>query len=146
MRLASLASLCGNVPERLERYPRGVTTEAELERLRVEGTAPETRIWVTHYFSHLGSSWSDRSAFREALRASGFGTPGDFTEIGSDEEMEGDAYWHHWASTVYSASPEALTRIDELAREIAEAHGVRYDDWEVQRDEHGHPRTGWDAS
>ena len=114
-------------------YPRGVTIEEELAKLQAEGTPPEARVWVTHRFSHFGSDEAEREAFREALRAGGFGTPGNFTEIGSDEELEGDGYWHHWAFTVARAEPDELKKLDKRAHEIAAAHGVRYNGWSVPR-------------
>lgn len=108
-------------------------TEEELAKLEADALAPGTRIWVTHFFSHFGSSYAERAAFHDALRQSGFGTPGRFTEIGADEELEGDGYWHHWAFTVLEARPKELRQADKRARELAEAHGVRYDDWKVTR-------------
>ena len=117
-----------------------MSTDEEIERLRAEGTPVEARVWVTHFFSHSGSSEPMRAAFRDALRSGGFGTPGAFTEIGSDEVAEGDGLWHHWSFTVIDASPGELRRADRLAREIAETHGAVYDEWSVQRDENGHLR------
>jgi hypothetical protein len=46
--------------------------------------------------------------------------------IGADEELTGYGYWHHWAFTVFTASPEELTRADEVAQRIANEHGVTY--------------------
>jgi hypothetical protein len=107
--------------------------EDELERLAADALPPGTRVWVTHFFSHFFSTWEQRHTFRAALREAGFGTPGDFQEIGSDEEITGDGYWHHWAFTVLEATAERLTEADAAARAVAAAHGVRYDAWHVQR-------------
>jgi hypothetical protein len=110
-----------------------VTTEEELAKLEAEGTPTEARVWVTHRFGHFGSEEAEREAFREALRTGGFGTQGDFAEIGSDEELEGDGYWHHWSFTVARAEPDELRSLDRRAAEIAARHDVRYDGWEVAR-------------
>ena len=82
-----------------------------------------------------------------ALRQAGFGTTGRFAQIGTDEEVSGDGYWHHWTFTVFDADPETLRSADERARRIASAHGVRYDGWKVQRHvpfETGRPRLADD--
>ncbi len=67
-------------------------------------------------------------AFREALAAAGF------TGIGSTEELSGDGYWHHYAHTIRPADPDELRAADRAAAAIAEAYGVRYDEWMVGRD------------
>jgi hypothetical protein len=103
------------------------------------GEVPEgAQVWVTHFFSHPGSSLLDRRGFHDALRAAGFGTPGAHTEIDADEEVAGDGFWHHWAFTVIPASEASLAAADHRARDIADGHGVQYDGWSVQRD----PITG----
>jgi hypothetical protein len=65
---------------------------------------------VTHFFSHFASE-PQREALREALRAAGMGTPGRGSEIDSDEKLEGDGYWHHWAFTVLNAVPAELEAV-----------------------------------
>jgi hypothetical protein len=110
-----------------------MTTDEELRRLEEDRLAPGTLVWVTHFFSHFGSSYEQQAAFQDELRANGFGTPGPFREIGADEELTGDGYWHHWAFTALKASPVQLRRADETAQSIASAHGVRYDGWHVER-------------
>jgi hypothetical protein len=114
----------------------------ELQRLAADGLPRETRIWVTHFFSHFGSTKGQRHAFREAVRDAGFGTPGPHTEIGSDEEVTGDGYWHHWAHTVFMADPDALRGASARAQTLATEHGVGYNAWAVQRVDHrdGPPR------
>lgn len=106
----------------------------ELRKLANDCLPPQTRIWVTHFFSHFGSSGPERVAFRAALRAAGFGTGSQTdAEIGSDEEVDGDEFWHHWAFTIFPASPEELVQAYQLAQKIAAAHGVREDGWKVRR-------------
>ena len=119
------------------------TTESELRRLAQDGLRPTERIWITHFFRHFGSSQGERRAFREALLAAGFGTGGRDAEIGTDEEVTGDGYWHHWSFTALRATPEILTAADASAAQIAADHGVHYGGWKVQRevaDNDGQPR------
>ena len=59
------------------------------------------RIWVAHFFSHFGASREETRRFEHALFAAGFGNGG---ELGYDEELEGDGYWHHWTYTAIPAS------------------------------------------
>ncbi len=115
-----------------------MTTDEELAKLESDALPPGTRVWVTHFFRHFGSSYAERTAFHDALRAAGFGTPGKVTEIGADEELTGNGYWHHWAFTVSEANADELRAADERARELATSHGVQYDGWEVKR----HATTG----
>ncbi len=110
-----------------------VSTDEELAKLEVDALPPGTRIWVTHFFSHFGSSDAERDAFQDALREAGFGTPGQFVEIGADEEITGDANWHHWAHTVFEAAAEVLRAADTRAGTLASRYGVRYDGWRVVR-------------
>ncbi len=98
--------------------------------LERDGLPPERRIWVSHFFSHFGSTQSQRQAFRDQLRAAGFGAGG---EVASDEEVTGDGYWHHYAHTLIPASPETCRELDTKATEIAASHGVRYDLWHLAR-------------
>ena len=100
-------------------------------------------MWVSHYFSHFGSSLAERETFRDALREAGFGAPDPPGEVGVTEEVSGDGYWHHWAFTILAASSEELTAADDRACRIAAANGVRYDSWEVQRrpDRVGPPKS-----
>ena len=118
-----------------------MTSDQELHKLANDCLPAQIRIWVTHFFSQFGSSEPERAAFRAALRG-GFGTRlklKTHAEIGSDEEVEGDELWHHWAFTVFPASPpEELVQASQLARKIAAAQGVRDDGWKVQRN----PMTG----
>jgi len=111
----------------------GRSAEEELAKLADDGLDPEARIWITHFFGHFGSTASQRESFRDELAEAGFGSVGRFAEIGSAEEVEGDELWHHWTFTVFAAEPEILVRADEAAQRIANAHGVRYDGWMVQR-------------
>jgi hypothetical protein len=111
-----------------------VGTEDELQSLRADRLQPGSRVWVCHYFSHFGSTSDQRLAFQRALREDGFGTPGRVREIGADEEITGDGYWHHWAFTLIEASEEPLRAAEERARRVAEQHGVQFDGWEVQRE------------
>jgi Regulator of ribonuclease activity B len=104
-----------------------MNTEDELALLREDGVAADTLIWTAHFFSHPHSAWEARQAFRDALRAAGF------TGIGSDEELAGDGYWHHWSHTIRTADMNALRDADRTAEAIARAHGVRYDEWMVLR-------------
>jgi hypothetical protein len=105
------------------------STEAELARLAADGVPIEQLIWTAYYFSHFGSSQPERRAFRQALEAAGF------TKAGMDTEGYDDHYWHHWSHTFRRADPEQLRAADRLAAEIAAAHGVQYDEWEVVRHE-----------
>lgn len=98
----------------------------------MRGLLPWERAWVAHYFSYFGSTWEQRVEFRSDLADAGFGA--DRGEIGMDEESSGDEYWHMWAFTHLPASRDALLAADRRAREIAEAHGARYDSWQVMRD------------
>ena len=113
-----------------------VGTEQELLRLAGDGLDPWDRLWVAHYFSFFESTREQRSAFRDDLRAVGLGVE-PTGEIGSDEEITGDGYWHLWAFSLLPANREALVDAHRRAREIAEAHGVRYDEWCVMRDANG---------
>ena len=126
------------------RYARNMQTDEltdeELAKLAADELPSDSSIWVSHFFSHFGSSYAEREAFHDALREAGFGTPSRFTEVGADEELEGDGYWHHWAFTVFEATEPALRAADQRARTVAEAHGVRYDQWMVQRDRADRPR------
>lgn len=123
-----------------------VGTEDELRRMKADGLPPGSRVWVSHYFSHFGSTHEQRVVFHAALRDGGFGTPGRVAEIGADEEITGDGYWHHWAFTLLDASAEVLRGADERARQLAHQHGVQYDTWEVQRDAtSGSPRSDGEA-
>lgn len=114
-----------------------MTTAEELEKLRAEDLSPDDQIWLAHYFSHFGSSLTERRAFREDLRSAGFGVDG---EVSADEEITGDGFWHHYAFTRIAASVERCEEMDALARAIAERHGVRYDRWNVVRDRNGKRR------
>src|SRR5947209_4245627 len=98
-----------------------MTTEEELRQLEADNLERGTRVWTTHFCSHFGSSETERSDFRDALRQAGFGTTGRFAQIATDEEVSGDGYWHHWAFTVFDADPETLRSADERARRIASA-------------------------
>ena len=95
-----------------------------------ENATGSEQVWVIHYFSHFGASWSERAAFKHELRHAGFGTGGERAEVNSDEEITGDTYWHHWAITAVALSPDVTAKLDELARVIAARHAVRYDRWE----------------
>jgi hypothetical protein len=53
------------------------------------------------------------------------------TGIGSDEEISGDEYWHHWSHTVRHADRESLRAADASAAAIADAQNVRYDGWAI---------------
>jgi hypothetical protein len=111
-------------------------TEEELAKLGEDQVDRDHLIWTEYFFSHFFSEWHERQAFREALRAAGF------TGIGSDEEMSGDGYWHHWSHTIRRADPEALRAADETAAAIAETHGVRYDEWAIVRNVSGRASPG----
>jgi hypothetical protein len=112
-----------------------VATEDELLRLVGDGLDPWDSVWVAHYFSFFESTHEQRDAFRVDLRAVGLGVePG---EIGADEELTGDGYWHLWAFSQLAATREALGDAHHRAGEIGETHGVRYDDWRVMRDRAG---------
>jgi hypothetical protein len=116
---------------------------AELERLANDHVDPQSKVWVTHFFSHIGSSEAARAKFREALKeaafgvstdkVSEFGVSWDEAEVGSTEEVEGDGFWHHWTFTALPASPDVLSDAHRRAWSLADSHGVRYDGWEVQR-------------
>jgi hypothetical protein len=117
-----------------------MTTEDEIQKLQADDLPAGARIWVAHFFSHFNSTYAQHDAFRRDLEAAGFGTPsaGFPRPIDSDEEIEGDGFWHHWAYTVVEASPAYLRLMDSRARQIAEQHGVRYDRWRVD----SNPITG----
>jgi len=102
-------------------------TDEELAKLRADAVGRDHLIWTAYFFSHFFSEWHERQAFREALR------DGGFTGIGTDEEVTGDRYYHHWSHTIRPADPEILRTADGKAAAIAEAHGVRYDEWMVLR-------------
>ncbi len=101
--------------------------EDELRVLEAARVPAGTRVWVTHFFSHFGSSFTERTRFQEALAAAGFGTEGKFTPIDADEEVAGDGHWHHWSFTLLEASRAALVAADGAALRISGEHGVRYD-------------------
>jgi hypothetical protein len=105
-----------------------LTTAEELAKLDEARVEPDHLIWTEYFFSHFGSQKSQRQAFREALRAGGF------TGIGSDEEVSGNGYWHHWSHTVRQADPEGLRAADAAAAAIADAHDVRYGGWAIVRE------------
>jgi hypothetical protein len=58
-----------------------------------------------------------------------------FTNLGSDVEGSGDEYWHHWSHTIRPANRDALRHANRVAASIASVHGVRYDEWQVARDD-----------
>jgi hypothetical protein len=69
-----------------------VGSEDELLRLAGDGLDPSERVWVAHYFSYFGSTWEQRIDLRADMAEAGFGVePG---EIGMDEEVSGDEFWH----------------------------------------------------
>jgi hypothetical protein len=105
------------------------STHDELARLDAEGVPPDRLIWTWYFFSHFGSSHAQRRAFRDALVAVGF------TNLGTDTEGSDDHYWHHWSHTIRPADRDALREADRVAASVADAHGVRYDEWQVARDE-----------
>jgi hypothetical protein len=120
-----------------------MSTDQELERLANDRLPPGSRIWTTHFFSHFYSSEGERERFRAELNANGFGPA-----IGSDEEVSGNGYWHHWAFTELLAEPAVLEQADERARQVAATSGVRYEGWKVQReefDQYDSPRLAADA-
>jgi hypothetical protein len=102
------------------------TTE-ELRRLSEDGTPRDRLIWTAYFFSHFFSQPEERLAFRRALIAAGF------TGVGSDEELTGDEFWHHYSHTIRLADPSTLLTADAEAAAISQAHGVQYDGWEIVR-------------
>ena len=106
-----------------------LTTDQELLLLEADDLGTGARVRTAHFFTHFGSSATQRSEFCGDLREAGFGT----IEIGSDEQDTGNGYWHHWAFTVFDAVPDVLRDADQRAREIADSHGANYNGWEVQR-------------
>ena len=118
------------------------TTDQELDGLRADQLPDGALVWVTHFFTHIGSTYEEHAVFHAALRAASFGTPGRFIEIGVDEELTGDGCWHHGARTRLPAVPDRLREADARANEIAKAHGVRYDGWHVERVPQYPPLTG----
>lgn len=105
------------------------STDEELSRLDAEGVPSGQLIWAWYFFSHFGSSHAERRAFREAMEDAGF------TNLGSDTEGSDEHYWHHWSHTIRPADRHTLREADRLAASIAAAHGVRYDEWQVARDD-----------
>jgi hypothetical protein len=128
-------------------YRRDVhDTDEELRRLTADSVPPGTCIRVSHFFSQPGASIEEVMMFLAALRAAGFGEPSgdDLTEVDTDEELEGDRYWHHWAYSIFPADELVLRKADSAAGALATKHGVRYDGWKVQRghdDRDGPPRV-----
>jgi hypothetical protein len=114
-----------------------VSTEEEIARLEGDRLGQEGRIWVSHFFSHFGSSRPERQAFRDQMTDAGFGVGG---EVGSDEEVTGDGYWHHYAHTRVAPSADICRAMDGKAADIAASRGVRYDLWHVARDRAGRPQ------
>src|SRR3569833_1836241 len=109
-----------------------MTTEDEIHRLGEDALKPGRSIWVAHFFSHFGVTDQQMRRFLSALFEAGFGTVG---EVGVDDEGPGyEKYLHYWAYTRIEASADSCRRLDSLARELAELHGVRYDEWEIARD------------
>jgi hypothetical protein len=105
------------------------STNEELARLDAEGVPSGQRIWTWYFFSHFGSTHAERRAFREAMEAAGF------TNLGSDTEASDDQYWHHWSHTIRPADRGMLREADRVAASISSLHGVRYDEWQVARDD-----------
>jgi hypothetical protein len=103
-------------------------TDDELARLALDVVPPDRLVWTAYFFSHFFSEWDERQAFREALLAA------DFTGVGSDEELSGNGYWHHWSHTIRPADGDGLRAADRSASAIARAHHVRYDEWQIFRD------------
>jgi hypothetical protein len=68
---------------------------------------------------------------RDVLLAAGLGVGEG--EVGADEELTGDGYWHVWAFTLTEANDDALTNADARASAVAKEHGARYDEWSVMR-------------
>jgi Regulator of ribonuclease activity B len=120
-----------------------VATEDELLRLAGDGLDPWDLIWVAHYFSFFESTVAQRRAFRADLQAAGLGA--DPGEVGADEELTGDGYWHLWAFSHLKANRETLIDAHRRARQIAEAHGARYDEWCLMRDRDGSLHAPWVA-
>ena len=117
-----------------------MTSDQELHKLANDCLPAQIQIWVTHFFSQFGSSEPERAAFRAALRG-GFGTRlklKTHAETGSDEEVEGDGLWHHWAFTVFPASPENLCRRLSLHGKSLPRTAFANDGWKMQRN----PVTG----
>jgi hypothetical protein len=108
-----------------------VTLDEELRSLRAEGRSRDDDVWVAHYFIFFQSSRGERRSLREALLAVGLGTGEG--EVGADEELTGDGYWHLWAFTLVKATEQALLGADAQARAVAESHGARYDEWSIMR-------------
>jgi hypothetical protein len=105
------------------------STEQELAKLDAEGVPSDQLIWTWYFFSHFGSSNVARRAFREAMEAAGF------NNLGSAIEGSDDQYWHHWSHTIRPAHRDALRDADRVAASIASAYGVRYDEWQIARDD-----------
>jgi len=42
-----------------------VSTEEEVAKLERDGLGQDKQIWVSHFFSHFGSTRPERQAFRE---------------------------------------------------------------------------------
>lgn len=109
------------------------TAQQELERLAADRLPPGTRVSVSHFFSHFGSTEDERQKFRDALRASDFGTSGDTWRSVPATRSAVMATGHHWAFTVLDATSDRLSEADATARAVAEAHGVEYNGRQVQR-------------
>jgi hypothetical protein len=104
-------------------------TEDEIARLDAEDVPADQPIWTWYFFSHFGAPRAERQTFRDALLAAGFTDVGADTEGGPDD----DHYLHYWSHTIRTADRDMLREADRIAAEIAEKHGVQYDEWQVAR-------------
>jgi hypothetical protein len=122
------------------------STGGQLALLRKDRLDPETQVWVTYFFGHVGSSEAEREAFRDALAATGVGTPstGFPDPIGTDEEVTGDGYWHHWLFAALPAAESDLRRVANEMQAVARRFGCTFDGWGVQRDRAGRVLTTLD--
>ena len=111
-------------------------------RLSADHAPCDQLIWTTYFFSHFSGEARPSYAFRDAMRAAGF------TSLGASQESTGDRLWHYWSDTIRPADPDVLRSADRTAAATADAHGVRYDEWMIERDPSGElrPASAEDAA
>jgi regulator of ribonuclease activity B len=95
-----------------------------LEELRLEGLPLGEFRWVTHFFSFPLNREGAMAAYNEL-------TEGGWPEVVTDEELEGDNYWHIAAFQRQRISADSIAATRKELEELAARHGGGYDGWDL---------------